>query len=88
MHLLTFEQLADRFQIGASTARDMCRRYHWPHVKLGRSVRFTEQQAERIAALHSYSPTSFELEEARGLVSGLTPGSARAGARRRARGGG
>lgn len=52
MHPLMFEQLADRFQIGASTARDMCRCYHWPHVKLGRSVRFTEQQAERIAALH------------------------------------
>lgn len=86
MHLLTFEQLADRLQLSESNVRSMCRRYYWPHVRLGRSIRFTEEQIERIAALHSYSPTSLELDEARGMVMGLTQASARHGARKRARG--
>ena len=44
--------------LGASEAQvtEWRRRYNWPHVKIGRQVRFTEADVRAIESLHHVTP--------------------------------
>jgi predicted DNA-binding transcriptional regulator AlpA len=51
--LLTLADVADRFGITESQARDMRLAHGWPCVHLSRkAIRFTEEQVEQIIAAH------------------------------------
>lgn len=39
------------------------RRYHWPHVKLGREVRWTAEQATEIVRRHTVTVKATALED-------------------------
>lgn len=46
------------------------RRYHWPHVKIGRAVRWTPEQADEIVRRHIVSPAGAEPQL--GIIPGQT----------------
>ncbi|MBP3044849.1 helix-turn-helix domain-containing protein [Arthrobacter jiangjiafuii] len=46
--LITSAELAARFQVSTETVHRMCRTNKWPHVKVGRLYRFTQEQYETI----------------------------------------
>lgn len=58
-NLINPESLAQEF--GESVDRrkviEWVRRYHWPHVKVGRTIAFTPAQVEQIIAIHSVDGT-------------------------------
>lgn len=49
---LTHADLAERLNLPLSTVVDLRRREGWPHVRFGKSVRFTEEQFAEIVATH------------------------------------
>ena len=55
MALQTFdaEWAGERLGLSATTILDMARRKNLPHVKVGRRVRFTEQNIEDYIAAHT-----------------------------------
>lgn len=55
-NLLTEEELAQRLRVSPRRAGDLRREHDWPHVKLGRRVRYTEHQAKQIVALQTAKP--------------------------------
>lgn len=57
MNLLTEADLAGRLQVTPEQVREWRRQYHWPCTKFGRTIRFTEQQVERIIRAHEVDPT-------------------------------
>jgi excisionase family DNA binding protein len=50
---LTHADLAERLRLPLSTTVDLRKREGWPHVRLGRKVRFTEAQIAEIIASHT-----------------------------------
>ena len=46
--LMTSAELAAKFQVTTETVHRMCRTNKWPHVKVGRLYRFTQEQYETI----------------------------------------
>ena len=53
-NLITPEAMAERFAgVEVSTVMEWNRKYHWPHVRVGHQVRWTEDQYEQIVAQHS-----------------------------------
>ena len=48
--LMTSAELAAKLDVSTETVHRMCRTRKWPHVKVGRLYRFTEEQYETIIA--------------------------------------
>lgn len=51
-HLLTEADLAELMQETEARVYEWRKRYRWPHLKIGRKVRYTEAQVEQILAAH------------------------------------
>lgn len=51
-NFITEADLADTLEVSVETVTEWRRRYGWPHVKIGRQVRFTEADVRAIAAQH------------------------------------
>ncbi len=49
---VTEASLADMLDATEEQVREWRRRYDWPHLKIGRQVRFTESDVRAIAAQH------------------------------------
>lgn len=55
--LISDVALAEQFGISLDRLHKLRRRYHWPHVRLGRQdVRFTSEQVAEIVRLQSAAP--------------------------------
>lgn len=53
-HLITPEEMAERWDgVAVSTVMEWNRRHSWPHVKVGHSVRWTEDQYQQILRQHT-----------------------------------
>lgn len=51
--LYTVDEVAELFQVPSSTVRSLCGRREWPHVKLGRAIRFSEAQLREIVDIQT-----------------------------------
>jgi hypothetical protein len=72
-NLLTLTDLAVKLSADEETVVKWQRRYHWPHVKIGRALRWTPEQADEIVRRHAVTaPESKPV-----VVSGQTARSAR-----------
>ncbi len=49
---LTEAELAERLNVSELKVREWRRQYGWPHVKIGRQVRFTEADVAAIERQH------------------------------------
>lgn len=61
MNYLTDADLAERLATTEATVVAWRQRYGWPHLKVGRQVRYTESDVKRIEQLHhveSDAPTA------------------------------
>lgn len=56
-HLLTHADLAERLNMPLSTVVQLRKSEGWPHYRLGKTVRFTEEQVREILARHLVTPT-------------------------------
>jgi len=74
-HYLTEADLADRFQVTVHVVGEWRRRYGWPHLKIGRTVRYTAAHVARIEQIHA---VMIDPAVALSLRTGQTIGSARA----------
>lgn len=52
---LTHADVAERMNLPLSTTVELRKREGWPHVRFGKSVRFTEEQVAEIIASHVVS---------------------------------
>lgn len=50
--LKTHADLAERLNMPLSTVVELRTREGWPHVRIGRTVRFTDEQIDEIVASH------------------------------------
>lgn len=81
-HLITPEEMADRWDgVAVSTVMEWNRRHQWPHVRVGHSVRWTEDQYTEILRLHSAARPQAPAATA---LQGQTPRSAARAARKKA----
>lgn len=73
---VTIEELAEVLQVSSDTVRTWVTRYAWPHLRIGRTVRFTDEQVAEIERMHTVAP---QQDPARRLQErwGLTERSAR-----------
>lgn len=53
---LTEADLALRLSVPEATVTAWRQRYAWPHVKIGRQVRFSEADVRAIEAMHHVAP--------------------------------
>ncbi len=51
-NFLTEADLADRLGVTENKVTDWRRQYGWPHIKIGRQVRFSESDVRAIEAQH------------------------------------
>lgn len=80
--LLTPIDLAAVLKLTVKKTLELRRLNDWPHVRLGRQIRFTEEQAQRIVASCIPEAAAATLDEQRPApVFNLTPGSRRAAKR-------
>lgn len=77
--LLTDADLANLIGDGtsAATVAEWRRRYDWPHVRLGRKVRYTETNVEQILRMQA------EGGKRRQLTPGVLPGQTKRSAAKR-----
>lgn len=55
--LITPAEMADRFDgVAVSTVLDWNRKHGWPHVKVGHSIRWTEEQYAEILRRQTVTP--------------------------------
>ncbi len=54
--LLTHADLAERLNMPLSTVVQLRKSEGWPHYRLGKTVRFTEEQVREILARHLVTP--------------------------------
>lgn len=80
MNLHSPAALADLFGDGVTPRQilDWRREHGWPCVRVGRTVRFTDEQVEHILAKHTV--TGEKAIEADDLIEGQTPRSKRSAA--------
>lgn len=55
IEFLTETDLADKLGVPESTVSEWRRRYGWPHMKIGRQVRYTEADVRAIETQHHLS---------------------------------
>ncbi|WP_104141022.1 helix-turn-helix domain-containing protein [Arthrobacter sp. ZGTC131] len=48
--LITAAELATRLNVSVETVHRMCRSHRWPHCRIGRLYRFTEEHYQAIIA--------------------------------------
>ena len=72
VRLATEADLADILGIPETRVSELRRRYGWPHVKIGRTFRFTTAHIEQIIASH----TSAAPDSPAVVISGQTTRSA------------
>lgn len=51
--LKTPADLAEQLQVSARQVVDWCKHYDWPHVRIGRSIRFEDSHVAEIIAKHT-----------------------------------
>lgn len=56
MSFLTEQDLADRLGVPESTVTEWRRRYAWPHMKIGKRVRYSEADVKAIELQHHVKP--------------------------------
>lgn len=56
MTFLTESDLAERLGVPESTVTEWRRRYSWPHMKIGKRVRFSEADVRAIELQHHVKP--------------------------------
>ena len=71
---LTHADVAERLNLSLSTTVELRKREGWPHVKLGRAVRFTEEQMAQIVASHTVVKSD---EDAAPVFEGQRPSRGR-----------
>lgn len=49
---ITEADLAERLGVAETKVTEWRRQYNWPHIKIGRQVRFTEADVQAIQTLH------------------------------------
>lgn len=81
VQLYTDGDLAEMFQLSKTTIVSLRTQLGWPHVRLGRSIRYTEAQIVEIVNRHSHAQTEYGKRLSAGLAAGLTPLSAAHAAR-------
>lgn len=55
--LITPAELADKIKdTSAERVVRLCRQHNWPHVRMGRAIRFTPEQVEQIVAMQTVTP--------------------------------
>ena len=54
--ILTEAELAELLKIEPEQARRLRWKHDWPHLGIGKHVRYTEAQVEAILALHTHMP--------------------------------
>lgn len=52
---LTHADVAERLNLPLSTVVELRKREGWPHIRLGKAVRFTEEQVAEILTSHIVS---------------------------------
>ena len=73
--LITEEEVAEVWKIPPTTLADLRKREGWPHVRLGRHVRYTKEQAKQILASHTVAKVAGT--EAKPVFEGLRPSRSR-----------
>lgn len=63
--LYTVPEVADRFRFTTETVWRKCRQNDWPHLREGRSYRFTSQNIRDIEELMSPTPAKRKIRNAR-----------------------
>ena len=58
MTLTTTHQLADQLGKGPAFVAAQCKTGQWPHLRVGKSIRFTDAHVERIMALLEVQPVT------------------------------
>jgi hypothetical protein len=58
MSLLTDADVAETFGRSPEWVQDQCRAKRWPHVKVGKSYRFTPEQVAEIVRLSTVEPAA------------------------------
>jgi excisionase family DNA binding protein len=76
--LKTHADLAERLNLPLSTTIELRKREGWPHIRLGRKVRFTDEQIDQIIATHTVVEAPAVVE---GPFGPLTPRARRRGGR-------
>lgn len=61
--LLTLQDVADRMQVPVSTVMEWRKKYSWPTTKVGRTLRFTQEQWQQIQASHEVRVESAQADE-------------------------
>lgn len=56
MTYLTDADLAERLGVTTAKAIEWRKHYRWPHMKIGRQVRYTEADVLAIEAMHHVKP--------------------------------
>lgn len=59
---LTHADIAERLNMPLSTVVELRKREGWPHLRFGKSVRFTEEMVAQIVASHVVSEAPTEVE--------------------------
>lgn len=83
--LHSVDEVAEAFGVSPATVRDLCGRHRWPHVRLGRSIRFTDAQVREIVQLHTNEVSKEERQVLNLMMKGLTRRSAEYHVRPRSR---
>lgn len=63
--LLTPEDMADLLGVSRAKVLEWNRRYEWPHIRLGRRIRWTKVQVEDITARHTVASATTALTDTR-----------------------
>lgn len=61
---LTDDELAERIGKSKWFVQEQCRAKRWPHLRIGKSIRFTTDHADAIDALLEVKPKTTEPTEA------------------------
>jgi hypothetical protein len=70
MNLTSADDLAAQFGVTVEKLHDLRKRYHWPHVRLGRfNIKFTDEQVAEIVAMQSRTPAKAQSSKAAGQTS-------------------
>lgn len=77
MEIYTEAELAEQLKMPLTTLGELRKRENWPHLRFGRSVRYTAEQVEQIVRSHTTTdnPHRSEVEEL-ARRTGLTKRSA------------
>lgn len=67
--LLTADELAAMLGVNRRRVMEWQHQYGWPHVRIGRTFRWTPEQVEQIKAKHTVSPAGLKPADGRTVRS-------------------